>query len=178
MGVKRKPGLTFHQVFLTVIVFVFSISSFIWVLTHRADEGPAGSVVYTCRQQSLSAKVESADLILTGNVFAVIPSQLGAEVIISPTQIYRGTLPVGGIQIVAQPNTSPSRAVTSEYQELNFTSGDPSYLLFLRQRTDGKYATSQCAGSRLLGEGLTAAETAILGLGHSVNSLDDPASIR
>lgn len=41
-------------------------------------------------------------------------------------------------------------------------SGQPPYLLFLKQRTDGKCNTSRCDGSRILGDGLTTEERGVL----------------
>ncbi len=121
-----------------------------------------------CSFRTLADRVGAADVILTGQVFAVIPSGPGAEVIISPLRLYRGTLPVRGIQIVARPMKPPARLARSGQPELTFASDQPPYLLFLQSRADGKFDTSACAGSRTLGSGLTPEEVQLLGAGQPV----------
>jgi hypothetical protein len=111
-----------------------------------------------------------ADLVITGTAFLVLPSGAeSAKVLISPTSLYKGNIPAGGIEITAKQDTAVLGSET--FGELHFVSGQPPYLLFLQQRADGLFNTSRCMGSRSLGTGLTPEEKIVLGAGQIVNQL-------
>lgn len=113
-----------------------------------------------CLPQTIEQRVAAADLILTATVFAVIPDNDEASVLFTPQRVYRGSLPPIGIVVAARSAVSTtSNAATGD---LHFTSDDPPYLLFLKQRSDGRFDTSACYGSRLLDKGLTSEEKTLL----------------
>lgn len=115
---------------------------------------------WLCPRQTVEQRVAAADLIVTGTVFAVIPDNDEAGVLITPQRVYRGSLPPNGIVVAARSaDRTTSNAVTGD---LHFTSDDPPYLLFLKQRSDDRFATSACFGARLLGDGLTPEEQTVL----------------
>lgn len=123
---------------------------------------PTGPALVACEQLPLSASFQRANLILSGSVFAVTPGRDGlADVLITPNDIYKGTPPATGIVLAAFPTTSAGQ--TDSLGSLHFTSDDPPYFLVLRARADGRFDTSRCDGSRLLGAGLTREEHDALG---------------
>jgi hypothetical protein len=110
--------------------------------------------------RSIQENVDSADLILTGMVFAVVPGEPYAKVLITPQRVLRGVVPKNGIVLLALPEQTGGGSVSAD---LHFSSMDEPYLLFLKSSSDGTYTTSQCDGSRLLGDGLTTEEQLELG---------------
>lgn len=107
----------------------------------------------------LQRNTAKADRILTGRVEAVLTSAHLADVWIEPLTWYKGQTADRFLRIQAQP-TKIRKGTTGD---LHFASGQPPYLLFLRKTSGVQYRTSRCYGSRLLGAGLTAAETAAFG---------------
>jgi hypothetical protein len=119
-----------------------------------------------CGITSSEVQVAAADLIVTGKVFAVIPADEMADVLIEPIHLYQGSRPDQGIIIAAQPLVeNGNNARTAQINELHFASGQSPYLLYLIERSDGRYNTSRCDGSRLFGAGLSDEEQLILGDG-------------
>lgn len=114
---------------------------------------------FRCPVEAASERIARADLIVTGSVFAVIPGPTGADVLITPDRVYKGQAPKEGITITAK---DAEAGVSLSEGELHFRSVDPTYLLFLRQRSDGRFLTSRCDGSRFLGNGLSAEEEPLL----------------
>lgn len=160
MSRHRYWGLIF-----LLLAFCVSAALYIVLRSEPVDEE-------ACIVRSISEYAENADLIITGEVFAVIPEETtGATVLITPSRVFRGVLPVRGVDIasrVGTPSTSGGRPVDGRVDELHFASGQPPYLLYLRESDDGRYRTSACDGSRSMPEGLTAQEQAILGKGEEV----------
>lgn len=120
-----------------------------------------------CPAKTLAEQMGIADLILTGEVFVVLPDDTDALVYIKPLTVYKGSPPIpliiranadegvpaggsGQRQILVLPDGS-------RQNELHFASGQPPYLLFLR-KSDNKFLTSRCDGSRVLGSGLSTQE--------------------
>lgn len=123
---------------------------------------PTTTAPRTCTPLSLADAKAEADLILTGTVFAVVPGEPYARVLITPERVFTGTVPDTGVTVLAQSGGTTS----GSGGDLHFTSADPPYLLFLRDRGDGTYTTSRCNGSRLFGAGLTDEEQHLLGSGQ------------
>lgn len=125
-----------------------------------------------CIARLPSEYADNADLIITGEVFAVVPEETtGATVLITPLRVYHGVLPERGVDIasrVGTPSTSDGSPKDNSMGELHFASGQPPYLLYLREGDDGRYRTSACDGSRSIPGGLTAQEQALLGEGEEV----------
>lgn len=115
------------------------------------------------KQLSTEQKIAGADLIVTGNVFAVIPGPTGADVLINVDQVYKGTVPERGITIAALDAEKMNEERSIDGTDLHFASGQPPYLLYLHEREDDRYHTSRCDGSRFLGEGLSSEEQQFLG---------------
>jgi hypothetical protein len=155
-------------------VLVFSVG-FWYARSDQSTASPTNSTASMptekqCARQVLPDHIAAADLILSGEVFVVLPDEPNALVYIKPLTVYKGTPPAqiiirataatataggtGGNAIVILPNGTKE-------SELHFASGQPPYLLFLRG-SDNKFITSRCDGSRLLGGGLTAEESAVL----------------
>ncbi len=155
-------GLAATLVVLAVAVFRY------FPLRRQSDESPR-TAAFTCPSTTLAAQAESSDLILTGSVLAVIPGDPYAQVLVTPIRVYRGSLPTSGLTILANPTDANSNA--GGQGDLHFTSHDPPYLLFLRPSSDSAFMTSRCNGSRRLGSGLTAEETAVLGTGAAAPTL-------
>jgi hypothetical protein len=118
----------------------------------------------SCQPDSLSEQVAAADLIIVGQVLVVFPSRTTglAEVYVHPTEVYKGTTKNNTVILMAQAATDIPRSSKQLATDLHFTSDDPSYLLFLKKRHDGRFNTSTCYGSRVLGEGLTEEEKTLL----------------
>ena len=108
----------------------------------------------TCRPV-LATNVKKADAILIGQVEVVLQDGDKADVWITPTTWYKGKVSTQYLRLIAAIATNTGKKVG-----LNFASGPTQYLLFLHHVPDGRYQTSVCAGSRLLGAGLTEAEQA------------------
>ena len=121
-----------------------------------------------CATSSVGQRLGQADLVITGHVFAVVPFGVLAEVLIQPDWVYRGTPPATGVNVVTTRQGRQTSSVTRG-GGLKFSSGPTVYVLALDRRVDGRYTVGQCSGSRLLGDGLTAAEKDFLGPGHAVD---------
>lgn len=160
---SRASNRTALAVLFVLIVVALAIT--LW----PKDQTEPKYLGKNCDQLTLQEKVSLADLIVTGQVFIVIPSSFGAEVIIEPTRLYKGALTPQGIRIVADP-AAPDGMKSSNGQtsELQFASTQPPYLLFLTARSDGRYDTRACLGSRLFGEGLTDQERQLIGVGEPI----------
>lgn len=112
-------------------------------------------------QISVAERVQQAELILRGSVFAVVPrGTYGARVIITPDYVYKGRLdrPTVEIEAIDDQNQSGRLSTTG----LHFTSVQPPYLLYLVSTPEGAYTTSACHGSRFFGSGLTPEERVLL----------------
>ncbi|GEM_PF-2345822 len=124
-----------------------------------------------CSIQTTAEQAAAADLILTGEVFVVLPDEPDALVYMKPLTVYKGLPPMpliiranagenvpagesGRRQIIVLPDGS-------RQNELHFASEQPPYLLFLR-KSDNKFLTSRCDGSRVLGSGLNEGEQSVL----------------
>lgn len=114
----------------------------------------------SCVALSAAERIARADLIVTGSVFAVLSGPTGADVLVTPDRVFKGQVPKEGITIAAK--DAKAGVSLSEGGELHFRSTDPVYLLFLRQRPDGRFLTSRCDGSRFLGNGLSEEEEPLL----------------
>ncbi len=146
-------------------LFVFTIGAIITAVlaaTFAVDrKQPALEQAVACTPLTLSESVARADLILTGSVFLVVPEGATyANVLITPQDFYKGTLPPRGVRIRALPTVEGAK---NNVNDLHFASNQPPYLLFLQQDADGVYRTSRCLGSRLLGNGLTPLEQVAFG---------------
>lgn len=128
----------------------------------KSQVGLSQKEYVVCHIQPIEYRFQDPDLILTGSVFAIVPNKNGsADILITPDKIYKGTVPTTGVVLAAQPAVAGGAVTLS--RDLHFTSNDPPYFLVLSSRTDGRYDTSTCDGSRLLGDGLTAEELDVLG---------------
>lgn len=109
---------------------------------------------------TLAEKVLSADVIVAGRVAIVVGQPNGrARVIIQPDHIYQGA--DAAPTLVLQALDAAASAGQPRTTTLHFSSADPAYLFYLHRAQDGTYTTSTCDGTRLLGEGPTAAEQAL-----------------
>lgn len=106
----------------------------------------------------LTTNIKKADVIVNGRVEAVLQSGKTADVWIEPVVWYKGKSTVNYLHI--QATIASGSSATSG--DLHFASDQPNYLLFLRAIGNGRYRTSKCYGSRLLGDGLTTAEAQAL----------------
>lgn len=145
-------------------LFVLGIGAVVTVIITasllREQREDVGSPV-PCTPLPFAASIARADLILTGEVFLVVPADPGfATVLITPLRVYKGNVSAQGIRIRALAD-APITGVASD--DLHFASGQTPYLLFLQQQPDGVYRTSKCVGSRLLGGELTVEEQEALG---------------
>lgn len=151
-----------------VFVVVALISAVMVILGPRRPAGVQSPVVaIQCQQRMVRENFARADLVLTGTVFAVTGQGADASVHITPASVFKGRLPDRGVTIAARA-TGQGAAVGTATGDLHFQSDQPPYLLFLRQRSDGRYNTSRCDGSRLLGSGLTGREQKVLEAGATV----------
>ncbi len=119
--------------------------------------------LWPCQKQTLEQRVAAADLIVTATVFAVIPSNGTANVLFTPQRVFKGQVPPTGITVAAR--TASATTAADDTGDLHFTSADPPYLLFLKQRDGNAFTTSACFGSRTLGDGLKSEEQQLLGAG-------------
>jgi len=153
---------TTHHHFTRLIVLVVGAAVAAIVSVSMLSSHPAPSTAkLTCVPIAPAVALERADLVLTGEVFLVVPA--GGEyahVLITPSRVYKGKTPPAGVRILALADTGTAAGQLPN--DLHFASGQSPYLLFLRQGADGIYRTSRCDGSRLLGIGLTDAEAAAL----------------
>ncbi len=122
----------------------------------------------SCATADIQDQLTAADLVLTGSVFAVLPAATGADVIIAPDRLYRGRLTTPSPRIAALADQTGADTKKYTEGELHFASGQGRYLLFLHARSDGRYDTRACFGSRLLTKGLSPEETSALGAGTPV----------
>ncbi|MBI3956956.1 MAG: hypothetical protein HY340_03105 [Candidatus Kerfeldbacteria bacterium] len=104
-----------------------------------------------CEPRSGQDYLARADLIIVGRVFAVVPGPTGADVLITVERTLKGTPPNTGVTIAAK-DARPTQETGARRNELHFASGQGDYLLFLRTRRDGRFATSVCDGSRVLAQ--------------------------
>lgn len=146
-----------------VALLVISVALAGWRLTQPIPvEQSHQPEIVLCRQLPVSERFERADLVVTGSVFAVVPGQGGlADVLITPSEILKGIPPVTGIVLAARPTTAVAAATPRN--DLHFTSSDQPYFLVLYSRDDGRFDTSACDGSRLLGGGVTPQERHAIG---------------
>lgn len=105
----------------------------------------------------LTKNVKAADRILIGRVEAVLSGTPYLDVWIEPITWYHGKTTDKYLRLLARAAT-PTGASSS----LHFASDQSPYLFFLRSAPGGKYRTSRCWGTRLLGSGLTSNEQAVL----------------
>lgn len=135
----------------------------VWLRSERKSS----ETVVQCDVTSAAQQYAAADLVLTGEVFLVVPDGTeNAKVLITPLRLYKGDVPAAGVAITAKAESGGTESnVTGE---LHFASGQPPYLLYLTQQANGLYTTSRCMGSRLLGEGLTNEEQQVLGIGQTI----------
>lgn len=148
---------------ITAIVVVVAAAIFIATKPKRVPQlnTNAQQPSWLCPDRTLAENVAAADLILTGEVAAVLFQKTLADVWIKPRERFKGTPPSTGLRIMANP-VEDAQGTVEGMGDLHFTSDDPPYLLFLKQRADGRFSTSACYGSRLLGDGLTPEEKTVL----------------
>lgn len=146
------------QLVLSVIGIVALIGANAWLYFFHIQ--PEKSVVTsTCPKITMAQQITRADLVVTAKVVTVVANGKLAEVLLSPLHIYKGQVTSATLRVVANPSTAGAGLYNSD---IHFASDQPPYLLFLRQQSDGRYFTSKCDGSRLLGEGLTEMEKTAL----------------
>jgi hypothetical protein len=140
----------------------------------RSVHPPAVNQNLSCPPRTMAEKIAGADLVVTGDVFAVLPFASQAEVLIVGERDYRGTVPDRGINIITDRQAVGDSAMTENGSGLNLRADSGPYLLLLNRRDDGRFRIDRCSGSRRLDTGLTAVEEAALGPGQAV----DGGSIR
>lgn len=150
-------------IFFISLILIGTATSFTLLFTRfKLADAPA-RVALICPVRSPDEQTARADLVIIGRVFAVLPGPTGGDVLITVDRALKGNAPLVGVTIaaldVAQPKERPGQLAG----ELHFASEQPPYLLFLRARSDGRYNTSRCDGSRFLGRGLTTEENQALG---------------
>lgn len=125
---------------------------------------PIEPPMLVCEPTPLSEQVAAADAIVVGQVVVVLQGQVDglADVYVHPTEVYKGVPEGNTLRLVARTSAGRSGSFSNSPADLHFTSSDPPYLLFLKQRSDGRFDTSACDGSRRLGQGLTEEETTLL----------------
>ena len=146
--------------FVAFLLIAAICAAFFWP---RHVPVPAVISPFQCPATTLAERINEADIIVTGSVFAVLPDPVGAMVIIEPLRVYRGRVTAPSIRIPAHDATADT--TKNDTGNLFFASDQPPYLLFLKKGPNGEYLTSRCYGSRLLGDGLTTEEQRILGNG-------------
>ncbi len=104
---------------------------------------------------SVLENYKNATVVMTGQVGMVLPSERGAKVIIDPINIFKGTIAFPTVTLLALDQKQVQFIPGASTEMLNFQSGQPPYLLYLRRQPDETYITDACAGTRLLGQGLT-----------------------
>lgn len=141
------------------------LGSAAWLQPPRVPKPLARS----CPDRPLSQQVSQADLIMTGTVFAVLPKDGAAEAIIVPDRIYRGQLTGPTVSVTVTPSVHGSTGGSVDPTSLDLSTSSKSYIFYLRRRVDDLYVTNRCAGTRLFGAGLSAAEATILGPGSAAD---------
>ncbi|MFC1662978.1 hypothetical protein ACFL04_02290 [Patescibacteria group bacterium] len=158
-----------RKVIMWAVIIVIILGIF-WLLLDAPIKNLFKSKL-VCPDRTVDENILDADIIVIGSVFAVIPGQTGADVLITPTLLYKGAIPDNGIIIAASPAEGSEEQLMLEVKDdLHFASGQPPYLLFLRARQDDLFNTSKCYGSRALGEGLNEEEEILLGDGTPITS--------
>ena len=115
-----------------------------------------------CPKRTVAQNFLYADAVMTGSVTGVLPVGDVADVWIEPGEIYKGHVTEKNIKIAARQSINTNLHIAESPEDLHFQSVDPPYLLFLKLRSDGRYDTSRCFGSRELGSGLTIEEESVL----------------
>lgn len=148
------------SIIVIIIISAGAVSLGVWQFHRPPEKHTTNQVAQKCPNQTVSQHYADADIVMTGSVTGVLPAGKMADVWVTPSQVFKGEVTTPNLKIVAHPVTPGTKVAVTD--ELNFRSDDPPYLLFLQARSDGRYETSRCAGSRLFGEGLTLEEQAVL----------------
>ena len=127
-------------------------------------------VTSPCPHIDIDQAYKNSDLVITGKVFAVVPSVHGAEVLVTPERIFRGTFVDPTIRLAAVAETPGKHQLVLNPAVIHLSSASPTYIFFLRQHPDGLYTTSRCDGTRPLTDGFSPAEAAALGAGFAVHT--------
>lgn len=162
---------------LVIFTAVVVLAAGVWYARSTQEPTVQGNVITAgtnerqCPNQTESARIAAADLIVTGTVSVVLPEGSDALVYIKPQTIYKGDIltpfiiRAQTIDGVATGGSAKQQIVVlpdgTKDSELHFASEQPPYLLYLR-KSGNKFLTSRCDGSRFLGTGLTAEEQASL----------------
>lgn len=156
-------------VILIVVGAAIAVCVVAYVFIQSSRDGDHERIV--CGEITSYEAFTYADLIVTGDVFAIVPGDQYAQILFTPDWVYKGMIPDTGIQIASTAVDDTVKYPRGDVApDLHFTSSDPPYLLYLRRRDDGTFSTSRCYGSRLLGAGLTADERVTLGDGQEVKN--------
>jgi hypothetical protein len=156
---KRKQMVSTRR----LLGFGFGAFAIVLLGVSLYPENKPVAVEAQCDTVSVAQQYAAADLVLTGEVFLVVPDGVeNAKVLITPSRLYKGKVPAIGIAIAAK--AGANKVESDVAGELHFASGQPPYLLFLKTGENGVYTTSRCMGSRLLGEGLTSEERKAFGI--------------
>ncbi|MEK7639706.1 MAG: hypothetical protein AAB424_00985 [Patescibacteria group bacterium] len=160
--IGSHPHGTHHHFARLLVLVVGAIVTVVITASMVVEQQSAATPSAPCVPLAIIDSVARADLILTGEVFLVVPADPGyATVLITPERVYKGEVLKAGVRIRAKADSLVGGSVLDD---LHFASNQPPYLLFLQQDTDGLYRTSKCIGSRSLGSGLTVDERAAFGL--------------
>src|SRR5204863_4659518 len=89
-----------------------------------------------------------------------------ADVIINPIRVYRGRLSAPTVRIAAIDDAGSSPKTYNNLNTMSFKSSSDVYVFYLHLLPDGRYSTSRCDGTHLLGGSLSSEEQAQLGSGQ------------
>lgn len=157
----NQPHGPHHHFERLIVLVVGAIVTVVITASMAIQQRSVATPSTSCVPLALAESIARADLILAGEVFLVVPADPGyVTVLITSKNVYKGQVPTRGVRILALADAGTTGVVSDD---LHFSSNQPPYLLFLQQQTDGVYRTSKCVGSRILGDGLTAAEQEMLG---------------
>lgn len=161
-----------HVFWIAAYIGIIVSGIFFFWSAQPAPNTRISTTIKDCRSATISERLEAADVVLIARVIIVVPGEQYAEVYLEPDRLYKGSLArpwrifandQSTRSLVGQQGFSQVRIDGQVENEINFTSHQAPYLLFLRT-TDGGYLTSRCDGSRLLGDGLTDEEKIALGV--------------
>lgn len=149
---KFQPILGIPILFIALgMGIVFSLP--IAVATFSLKKEPTASCTI-----NLEKNWQRASMVFTGTVEGVLDDAATADVWMAPITWYKGKQDVPFVRFTADIATSSTKGASTGV----LTSGQTTYLLFLRKSAGGAYRTSPCFGTRVLGSGLTTAEKKLL----------------
>lgn len=147
---------------LLAIIIIGAVSVLSFRMNHRAMlSTTVHNEVAVCKPSTIVQNVSTANVIVAGTVTLVIPYQGDlARVVIQPEHVYKGGITAPTYSVLA--HDAGMGGTSRPSTDLHFVSGSQEYLFFLHQTSGELYTTSQCDGTRVLGNGLTDEETAAL----------------